>query len=57
MLFFSDESYVIFSRNTIEQVFLTNQKLEMNIPQMPKTKCIVNFRKYESRKKSLDLME
>ena len=42
---------MIFSRNIIEQVFLTNQKLEMNMPQIFKTKCILNFRKYRSRKK------
>ena len=41
----------------IEQVFLTNQKLEMNMPQIFKTKCIVNFRKYRNRKKGLDLRE
>ena len=35
----------------MEQVFLTSQKLEMNMPQMFKTKCIVNFPKYRSRKK------
>ena len=43
-----------FSRNIIEQVFLTNQKLEMNMPQIFKTKCIVKLRKY-IRKKNLDL--
>ena len=32
-------------------MFLTNQKLEINMPQNFKTKCIVNFRKYRSRKK------
>ena len=53
MLYFSDKSYVIFSQNIIEQVFLTNQKLEMNMPQIFKTKCLVNFRKYRSRKKVL----
>ena len=42
---------MIFSRNIIEQVFLTNQKLEMNMPQIFKIKCILNFRKYRSRKK------
>ena len=42
---------MIFDRNLIEQVFLTNQKLEMNIQQIFKTKCILNFRKYRSRKK------
>ena len=41
----------------IEQVFLTNQKLEMNMPQIFKTKCIVNFRKNRNRKKGLDLRE
>ena len=41
----------------IEQVFLTNQKLEMNMPQIFKTKCIVNFRKYRNRKEGLDLRE
>ena len=39
---------MIFSRNIIEQIFLTNQKLERNTPQISKTKCIVNFRKYIS---------
>ena len=42
---------MIFSRKIIEQVFLTNQELEMNMPQTFKTKCILNFRKYRSRKK------
>ena len=51
MLYFYDYSYVIFYRNIIEQVFLTNQKLEISMPQIFKTKCIVNFRKYRSRKK------
>ena len=43
MLYFSDQSNMIFSRNVIEQVFLTNQKLEMNMSKIFKTKCIVNF--------------
>ena len=34
----------------IEQVFLTNRKFEMNMVQIFKTKCIVNFRKYKDRK-------
>ena len=42
---------MIFSQNIIEEAFLTNQKLEMNMPQIFKTKCILNFRKYRSRKK------
>ena len=46
---------MIFSRNIIEQVILTNQKLETNRSQILKTKCIENFRKYRGRKKSLDL--
>ena len=40
-----------FSRNIIKQVFLNNQKLEMNMPQIFKTKCILNFRKKEVEKK------
>ena len=40
-----------FSRNIVEQVFLTNQELEMNMPQIFKTKCILDFRKYRIRKK------
>ena len=47
---FFDYSYVTFSRNPVEQVLLTNQKLEMNMPQIFKTKCIANFRKYRSKK-------
>ena len=42
---------MIFYQNIKEQVFLTNQKLEMNVPQIFKTKCMLNFRKYRSRKK------
>ena len=42
---------MIFYQNMKEQVFLTNQKLEMNVPQIFKTKCMLNFRKYRSRKK------
>ena len=42
---------MIFSRNIIEQEFLTYQKLEINMPQIFKTKCILNFRKEGSRKK------
>ena len=42
---------MIFSRNIIEKVFLPNQKLEMNMPQIFKTKCILNFKNYKSRKK------
>ena len=34
---------MIFSLQIIEQVFLTNQILEMNMPQISKTKSIVNF--------------
>ena len=51
MLYFSDSSYVTFSQNLIKQELLTNQKLEINIPQIFKTKCILNFREYGSRKK------
>ena len=36
---------------------LTNQKLEMNMPQVFKTKCILHNRKFRSTKKSLDLVE
>ena len=43
MLYFSDQSNMIFSRNVMEQVFLTNQKLEINMSKIFKTKCIVNF--------------
>ena len=32
-------------------MFLTNQKLEINIPPIFKTKCIVNFRKYRTEQK------
>ena len=42
---------MIFSQSIIEQLFLTNQKLKMNMPQIFKTKCMLNFRKYRSRKK------
>ena len=54
---------MIFSQNIMEQVFLTNHKLEMNKSQIFKTKCISNFRKYRSiyikyiKYKSLDLVE
>ena len=51
MLKFSDGSYMIFSVNIIEQLFLTNLKVEMNIPQIFKTKSMINFRKYKSKKK------
>ena len=34
---------MIFSRNITEQVFLTNQKLEMNIPQIFKAKYVINY--------------
>ena len=34
-----------------EQVFLTIQNWEMNMPQIFNTKFILNFRKYKSRKK------
>ena len=51
MLYFFDETYMIFSRNIIKQVFLTNQKSEMNMLQIFKTKYISNFRKHRSRKK------
>ena len=34
---------MIFSRHITEQVFLTNQKLKMNMPQIFKTKCILNI--------------
>ena len=36
---------MIFSRNIIEQVFLTSEKLEMDMPEVFKTKYILNFRK------------
>ena len=42
---------MIFSRNVIAQVFLTNQKLEMNMPQIVKTKCRLNFQNIELEKK------
>ena len=42
---------MVFSRNIIEQMFLKNQKLEMNMPQIFKTECVLNFRKYRSRNK------
>ena len=51
MLYFFDETYMIFSRNIIKQVFLINQKLAMNMLQIFKTKYISNFRKHRSRKK------
>ena len=44
-------NYVTFFQNIIEQVFLTNQKLKMNMLQILKTKYVVNFKKYRSRKK------
>ena len=43
---------MIFSGNIIGQVFLTDQKLEMNMPQFFKTTFIANFRKYKTRKKN-----
>ena len=42
---------MIFSRNIIEQIFLTNQKLERNTPQISKTKCIVILENIEEEKK------
>ena len=42
---------MIFSRNIIEQVFLTNQKLEMNMPQIFKTKCMLISENIEVEKK------
>ena len=39
-----------FGGNITEQVFLTSHKLEMNLSQTFKRKCIVNFRKYRSKK-------
>ena len=44
---------MIFSADIKEQVCLTNQKLEINMPQMFKTRCNVNIRKYRSKNKSL----
>ena len=38
-------------RTIKEQMFLINLKLAIDIAQTVKTKCIVNFRKYRSRKK------
>ena len=42
---------MIFSRNIIEQVFLTSEKLEMDMPEVFKTKYILNFRKYRKVEK------
>ena len=39
-----------FFFNIIKQVFLTNQKLEMSMPQLFKRECVVNFRKYRHKK-------
>ena len=57
MLYFSHLSYMISSRNIIEQVFLTNQKLKMNMPQIFENKICIKFQKMQKQKKSLDLME
>ena len=43
-------NHVIFSQNITEQVFLTNQKLEMNMPQIFKTKCIEISENIEAEK-------
>ena len=40
---------LFFSRNIKEQLLLTNQKLEMNMLQIFKRKCLVNFRKYRKK--------
>ena len=40
-----------------EQVFLANEKLEVNMPQIFKIKFILSIRKYRSTKKSLHLVE
>ena len=40
---------LFFSRNIKEQLLLTNQKLELNMLQIFKRKCIVNFRKYRKK--------
>ena len=42
---------MISFQNIIEHVFLTNQKMEINMPQILGTKCIVNVRKDRSKKK------
>ena len=42
---------MIFSRNIIEQVFLTSEKLEMDMPEVFKTKYILNFRKHRKVEK------
>ena len=51
MLYFFINHMLFFFSNIIEQVFFTNQKLEMNNLQIFKTKCMVNFKKYGSKKK------
>ena len=48
---------MIFSRNIIEQEFLTYQKLEINMPQIFKTKCIFNFGKWRIRRRKRDLVK
>ena len=48
---------MIFSRNIIEQEFLTYQKLEINMPQIFKTKCILNFGKWRIRRRKRDLVK
>ena len=47
MLYFSDSSYVTFSQNLIKQVLLTNQKLEINIPQIF-NKMYINFQRIQN---------
>ena len=44
-----------FGGNITEQVSLTNHKFEMNMSQTFKRKCIVNFRKYGSKKEKFTL--
>ena len=48
---------MIFSRNIIEQEFLTYQKLEINMPQIFKTKCILNLGKWRIRRRKRDLVK
>ena len=42
--------YDFFNQDFFITGVLTNQKLEINMPQIFKTKYTVNFRKYRSRK-------
>ena len=48
---------MIFSRNIIEQEFLIYQKLEINMPQIFKTKCILNLGKWRIRRRKRDLVK